>query len=58
MFSQKVTAIARKLRIYSRIKNVSYKIMFIGLSSVLYQISEGISWPDLGFVFLDIVLYM
>lgn len=31
--------------------------MFIGLSSVLYQISEGISWPDLGF-FLDIVLYM
>lgn len=33
--------------------------MFIGLSSVLYQISEGISWPDLGFgFFLDIVLYM
>lgn len=32
--------------------------MFIGLSSVLYQISEGISWPDLGFFFLDIVLYV
>lgn len=33
--------------------------MFIGLSSVLHQISEGISWSDLGyFFFLDIVLYM
>lgn len=40
-------------------KIVCFKIMFIGLSSILpYQISGAISWLDLGFFFYIVLLHV